>query len=153
MSKAKGTYAVTTTVSVSRSQSEIQEVLEKYGAERFGIMNEKNSGFVMFQYNNMKIQITVNYPSKDDFKHTDQGRLRVASAVKTQYEQARKQRWRAMLLAITAKLELIEIGSSTIEQEFMAFVKMPDGISFGDKAIPLLQEMTKTGKVPLIGMK
>ena len=72
----------------------------------------------------------------------------------TQQEEARsqaiKQRWRALVLAVKAKLEAVEIGISTVEKEFMAFVMMPDGRQLSDHVLPVLGEMVKTGKMPLM---
>ena len=73
---------------------------------------------------------------------------RTASVINTNREQAVRQRWRALLLAIKAKLEAIECGISTIEEEFMAFVIMPDGKPLSSHIIPKLQTMVKTGKMP-----
>ena len=141
-------YAKNTTVSPERSQEEIKRTLRKYGADRFGIMEEKNKGHVMFEYNSLMIQMTVEFPDKSEFEKTDTGKTRLESAIETQFNQAIKQRWRALLLAIKAKLEAVESGISTIEQEFLAFVMMPDGRSLSDIIIPKIHEIAKTGKMP-----
>ena len=45
-------------------------------------------------------------------------------------------------------MEAIECGISTIEEEFMAFVIMPDGSPLSKHILPQLQKMVKTGKMP-----
>ena len=141
-------YAQNTTVSPEKSQEEIKKTLRRYGADRFGIMEEKNKGHVMFEYKGLLIQMTVNFPEKDLFAVTETGKKRVDSAIETQFNQAIRQRWRALLLAIKAKLEAVEAGISTIEQEFLAFVMMPDGRNISEHIIPSLNEIVKSGNMP-----
>ena len=141
-------YAGNTTVSPEKSQEEIKRTLRKYGADRFGVMEEKTKAHVMFEYNNLLIQLTIDLPEKVDFEITDTGKQRSDSAIESQYNQAIRQRWRALLLAIKAKLEAIECGISTIEQEFLAFVMMPDGQSLGNHLIPKIHKIAQTGEMP-----
>lgn len=141
-------YAKNTTVSPERSQTEIKNTLRRYGADRFGIMEEKNQGHVMFEYKGLLIQMTVKFPDKNDFSKTDSGKKRIESAIESSYDQAIRQRWRALLLAIKAKLEAVECGISTIEQEFLAFIMMPDGRNISDHLIPELNKIVLSGNMP-----
>lgn len=144
----KGQYASNTTVSPDKSQQEIKETLRKYGAERFGVMEEKDKAHVMFEYQGLLIQLTIDLPSVDEFSRTENGRSRKSSAIEEAFKQAIRQRWRALLLAIKAKLEAIECGISTIEKEFLAFVMLPNGTSLGDNIIPEIKKISQTGKMP-----
>jgi hypothetical protein len=144
----KGQFANSTTVSPEKSQQDIRETLRRYGATRFGVMEEADKAHVMFEFEKLQIQLTISLPSRKDFETTDAGRSRKSSAVTEAYNQAIRQRWRALLLAIKAKLEAIECGISTIEKEFMAFVIMPDGMSLGDHLIPELHKIAESGKMP-----
>lgn len=47
-----------------------------------------------------------------------------------------------------AKLEAVAAGISTIEQEFLAWVVMPDGSTVGELAIPAIAESYRTGRTP-----
>lgn len=148
-----GKYAQNTTVSVEKSQFEVQRILRKYGADKFGTMEDKDSAYLMFQYNDLMIQITVPLPQIDEFKFTEAGRKRTNKKAEESHSQAIRQRWRALVLAVKAKLEAVESGISTLEKEFMAFVVMPDGKQLGDHLLPELQSMAKTGKMPkLLGI-
>jgi uncharacterized radical SAM superfamily Fe-S cluster-containing enzyme len=102
----------------------------------------------MFEYSNLMIQITITLPKREEFEKTDAGRMRKNSAINEAYKQAIRQHWRSLLLAIKAKLEAVECNISTIEQEFMAFVIMPDGRNLGEHIIPKLKDMSETGKMP-----
>jgi len=143
-----GNYARSTSVSPEKSQEEIKRTLRKYGADRFGVMEEREKAHVMFEYSGLLIQLTIDLPARDQFIKTETGKPRSASSVDTQLDQAIRQRWRALLLAIKAKLEAIECGISTIEKEFMAFVMMPDGRPLSDHILPRINEIVSTGKMP-----
>jgi hypothetical protein len=148
-----GQYANATSVSPEKSQQDIRETLRRYGATKFGVMEEEEKAHVMFEYNRLRIQLTIGLPAKDEFQITENGRKRKQSSVTEAYNQAVRPRWRALLLAIKAKLEAIECGISTIEKEFLAFVVLPDGSQLGDRLMPQIENMAKTGKMPrlLIG--
>jgi len=53
-----------------------------------------------------------------------------------------------MLLIIKAKLEAVEAGVSTFEEEFMAFIALPDGRTVGDFMAPQIDAAYKTGRMP-----
>ena len=141
-------YANNTSVSPEKSQSEIQKTLRKYGADRFGIMEEKTKAHVMFEYSGLSIQLSIDLPDESEFITTESGRDRSKTSIETAYNQAIRQRWRALLLAIKAKLEAVECGISTIEKEFLAFMVMPDGRSLSDHLIPKIHQIVKSGKMP-----
>lgn len=65
-------------------------------------------------------------------------------------EQETRQRWRALSLTVKAKLEAVECGITTLEQEFLAFVVLPGqdktiGEWIIEKALPQIRggEMPK----------
>lgn len=149
----KTAYAAQTTVSVEKSQMEVQAVLRKYGADRFGVMEDRQKAYLMFEFNKLMIQMTVPLPEKKDFSLSESGRARKDSQIEEAYNQAIKQRWRALVLAVKAKLEAVETGISTIEKEFLSFVVMPDGKLLGDHILPQIEEVARTGKMPkMIGI-
>ena len=143
-----GKYAVNTSVSVEKSKEEVTKILRKYGADRFGTMEDREKAYLMFEFNRLMIQITVPLPNLEEFMTTDSGRSRKGTAANDAYEQAIKQKWRALVLAVKAKLEAVDSGISTIEKEFMAFVVMPDGRQLSDYIIPELNNIAQSGKMP-----
>jgi hypothetical protein len=60
---------------------------------------------------------------------------------------ASREGWRALVLAIKAKLEAVEAGITTFETEFLAHIVLPDGRTVGEHAIPKLEE-TLRGEIP-----
>lgn len=74
--------------------------------------------------------------------------LRDLESQNKSWEQACRQRWRALALVIKAKLEAVECGISTIEREFLANVVMPDGSTVGDVIEEQIANAYLTGKMP-----
>lgn len=140
-------YARSTTVSVEHSKSHIQNALRRYGADEFATMESKTDIGVFFQIDNLAIRITAPLPKLEEFVTTETGRERSEQATLTAWEQAVRQRWRALLLCIKAKLEAVETGISTFMQEFLSFVVTPRG-SVGELLIPKIEQLAKTGQMP-----
>lgn len=79
---------------------------------------------------------------------TPTGRDRTEKSQYDAWEQACRQRWRALLLVIKAKLEATECGISSFESEFMANIVLPDGTTAGDFMLPQIAEVYKNGTMP-----
>lgn len=125
-------FAATTSVPVDRTQSEIRRVLERYGATGFMFGQQGQIGAVMFEMANRRIKITVKCPKGDDQKSA----------------QVTRSLWRTLLLVIKSKLECVNSGISTLEEEFMAFIVMPNGQTIGQIALPQIAESYTTGHMP-----
>lgn len=145
-----GSFASNTTVSVESSQREVQRILRKYSADRFGVMEERGKAHLMFSIRGLSIQITFDLPSKEEFSTTDRGRIRKSSQTDAAYEQAIQQKWQSLVLMVKAKLVGIEDGITTIEKEFLSFIVLPDGMTLGDKVVPQLEQMAASGKMPAL---
>lgn len=136
-----GRFAQNTTVSVSKSRAEIEDLLTRHGADTFAIASEPSRAIVMFRLKDRAIRFTVPLPARDadEFKRTPKRRQwRSPEEVHKAWEQACRSRWRALLLVIKAKLEAIELGVSTMEQEFLAFMVTGSGLTIGESLIPQL---------------
>jgi hypothetical protein len=70
----------------------------------------------------------------------------------TWIEAEERRRWRAQLLLVKAKLEMIATGDSTVEREFLADMLMPNGKTVGSQALPALAESYRTGAPPRMPM-
>jgi hypothetical protein len=57
-------------------------------------------------------------------------------------------RWRALLLVIKAKLESVESGIATFEEEFMAQIVLPDDQTVGQWVLPEVARIYETGRMP-----
>lgn len=63
-------------------------------------------------------------------------------------DQVARERWRALVLLVKAKLELVALGISTVEREFLADIALPDGRTVHEAMRELLQRAYETGDMP-----
>lgn len=144
-------YANQTSVSWEKSRNEIEATLMRYGATGFmyGWLGERAA--VMFEMKGRRVKFVLPMPDRDDFAKTPRGRSRVESQVAVHYDQAVRQRWRALLLVIKAKLEAVETGIAEFEGEFLNYILMPDGKTVGEHVRPMIAAAYQTGKMqPLL---
>ena len=121
-------YAENTSVSFERSIAEIMELIRKAGADQVGQMESRETFAVQFTLRDRMVRFRVPFKSIDDMPKYN-GRNQSLSVPQRQglLDQSRRQRGRALLLTIKAKLESIESGIETFEQAFLAHVVMSDG--------------------------
>jgi hypothetical protein len=141
-------YANNTSVSVEKSQQEVQSILRKYGASKFGTMEDHHKAYIMFGYNNLMIQISVDLPKRDESIKTPTGRKRKESQADIAYEQNVKQRWRSLVLLVKAKLVAVSEGLTTIEKEFLGDIILPDGKTISMKIAPQIKKLSESGEMP-----
>lgn len=113
-------YAKNTSVPISRSKAQIEETLLRYGITELGMGVSPRGDGIIFKKEGRLYKINVPNPNQDDYS-TD-----------LQYEQARRQRWRILLLSVKAKLEEIEAGLISFDDQFLAYMALPDGSTVGD---------------------
>lgn len=142
-------YAAATNVSSEKSKAEIESTLRRYGAEEFVSGWDHQKAVIMFKMENRRIRFYLPMPAKDDYRKTPKGRTRSNEwSVDEAWEQATRQRWRALALAIKAKLEAVASGITSFEEEFMSHVVMPNGQNFGTWATPQIAEAYEKKKMP-----
>ena len=104
-------FAASTRVSTEQSRTEIERTLARYGGTSFAYMTTAGKAIIAFEAQKRHIKITMPLPTGDSEKERQESR----------------QRWRALLLVIKAKLESVESGIETLEEAFYANIVMPDG--------------------------
>jgi hypothetical protein len=145
-------YAANTEVPSDRSRSEIERTLKRYGATAFAYAWEGQLATIAFKLSDRQIRFRLPLPDPDaqEFTLTPTGRERSASAAEEAYEQAVRQRWRALALVIKAKLEAVEAGISTVEREFLDAVMLPNGSTVGEWMAPQLRAVYERGTMPAL---
>ncbi len=143
-------YARDTNVSVIRTRNEIERTLERYGADAFAYAAQGNMATVIFAMENRRIRFVLELPDPEEFRYTNHRvpRERTERQQQESYEQACRQKWRALLLVIKAKLEAVSAGISTVEAEFLANIVLPDNATTGEWMIPQIDETYRTGEMP-----
>jgi len=142
-------YAQSTAVPIDRSKSEIERTLMRFGASHFAYGIGDGKATLVFQFNEKRLRFNLTLPDKKAFSTSPAGRLqRSADGVDRAWDQATRQGWRALALSIKAKLVAVTDGISVFEDEFLAWVVMPDGKTVGEHVRPQVEGIYRTGKMP-----
>lgn len=143
-------YAEGTTVSPERSQAEIAENLRRYGASAFLTGYEDNRAMIAFRAHDRSVRFLLDLPAPDDpeFRWTPTHQERKPAARVAAYDAEVRRRWRALALAIKAKLEAVATGIASFEDEFLAYTVLPDNTTVGDSIRAELEQTWRTGVRP-----
>ena len=131
-------YADKTKVPIEKTRRDIERVLQAYKATSFVYgWNRKEAGeeeaVISFIISERKVQLLVPMPIG---------------------EAAQRQRWRAALIVIKAKLEAVSSGMGTLESEFLANIVMRNGRTIGDAILGYgLNEFIASGRLLGTGEK
>jgi hypothetical protein len=146
-------YASDTSVSASASKAEIERIVERYGADQFMSGWTADQAMIAFSMEGRQIRFVLTMPSRSDraFTLTPTGKERAEASVYKEWEQACRQRWRALALVIKAKLEAVESGISVFEDEFMANIVLPGGRTVSEEVRPRIAQAYQSGTMqPLL---
>ena len=112
---------------------------------------DQNRAVIAFHAKGKQVRFLLPLPDRRarEFTHTP-GRqfLRSDGAQQEAYEQAVRQRWRALALVIKAKLEAVEAGITEFEDEFLAHIVLPDGQTVGSWMRPQVERAYQTRLMP-----
>ena len=144
-------YATGTTVSAEKSKVEIEQTLNRYGATRFMSGYDGNKAIIVFEAHNRQVKFELILPAVSQFSGSRRGRgSRSSPQVKHDAEVRRL--WRALALAIKAKLEVVASGIATFESEFLANIVLPSGKTMGEwSEVALEQVYSGQPLPPLLG--
>jgi hypothetical protein len=148
-----GRYARDTTVGQEQSRAEIERTLTRYGADQFMYAWQTGTAVVGFRMHGRMVRFLLPLPDPQDpaFTQYRQGNttyLRVENAARELYEKEARRRWRALALVVKAKLEAVETGITTFEDEFLAHIVLPDGRRVGEWMKPQVERAYLTGGMP-----
>lgn len=131
-------YAEDTKTPVVRSKAEIEKLLRDCGATKFisGWDASKGVDVVQCFIDDRMLRFEILQPDE-----SEAGRLSVA--------QEERRRWRVLVMLVKAKLDAVRSGDSTIEDEFLANLVLPDGKTVGSWARPQIAAVYEEGRMPL----
>lgn len=141
-------YARNTTVNEGKSRLEIETTLKRYGASSFIYGTKDGKALIGFEAGERHIRMTVTMPDLGYFLQTTKGRKVAPKVAEAAQTKAIKQRWRALSLVVKAKLEAVDCGIATFEQEFLAYMVLPGGRTVAEELVPKLAAYYAEGKVP-----
>lgn len=151
-------YAQNTSVSGENSRAEIERTVRRYGATAYGYVWDDSGTRAMIEFRlcdrRVRFMLTMPDPQSDEFAFTPKGKRRQGEVVAKEWEQACRQRWRALALMIKAKLEAVESGIVTLEDEFLAHLVLPNGKTVGEQVVPAAIKAIESGKpMPLLALE
>lgn len=144
-------YAASTSVGADKSRAEIERILQRYGATGFLYGWNQDRAVIGFHMQNRQIKFVLQMPDKKDeafWTTPGQRRRRKESQALRAWEQATRQRWRALALAVKAKLEAVEAGIASFDGEFLPYIVLPGGETVADFMLPQIETAYATGKIP-----
>jgi hypothetical protein len=108
---------------------------------------------IAFRAHGKQVRFLLPLPARDEPQFTTYTRsyrtyARSATEAERLWEQAYRQRWRALALVIKAKLEAVEAGITEFQAEFLAHIVLPGGETVGDWMRPQLEVTYATGRMP-----
>lgn len=130
-------YAEDTKTPTSRSRAEIEGLLRDVGATKLISGWDSDRGLEIIQcfIDGRMLRFEVAQPTE-----VEADPLTVA--------QEERRRWRVQVMLVKAKIDAIRSGDSTIDQEFLANVVLPDGKSMLAWATPQLEAAYESGAMP-----
>ena len=142
-------YAEKTEVSPERSKGEIERTLARYGAGQFAYGTGPRRAMVGFAIDRWYVRFILPLPDPEEptFRRTPTGRIRTREAAKREYDQEIRRRWRALALTIKSKLETVQSGILTFEEEFLANIVLGDGQTVSQHVLPRI-EAYETKQIP-----
>lgn len=150
-------YAAQTTVSVDRSRAEIEHLLERFGASSFISGWDKAQGVasLAFELHGRRFRFRLELPDPDapefvykKINQSDYREKRTPAQQRAAWEQVCKERWRALALLIKAKVAAVDAGITTVEEEFLPSVLLPDQRTVSEWLQPQVARLYETGTLP-----
>jgi len=140
-------FAEGTAVPVEKTRGEIESLLIKHGANGFLSAWQDRSAVIQFRLNGRMLRYAIEIPDPAEFKRNATHSWKVNSAERCQvYADAEhRRRWRALLLILKAKLEIVASGDSSFDREFLADIMLPQGGTVGEKLVPQMPRLLGPG--------
>jgi hypothetical protein len=125
-------YAEGTSTPPERTQMEIQKLVRMKGAQRVGFFSDNDHIILTFQTKERVVKFKVTLPTVDApgarlQKQARASRALYSVALPRVVEAEVRRRWRALLLSLKAKFELVESEIETFDEAFLAQIVTPGG--------------------------
>lgn len=148
-------YAEGTSVPVEKSVGEIVKLVKKAGAERIAQYEEPGAIAVQFFMNDRMLRFRVQFPTWEEMPKRDSGNYRYndipVERRKVKADATRRQRARALLLVIKAKLESVESQVESFDEAFLPNIVMSDGLTVMERIRePLALEYQSGKPMPML---
>jgi hypothetical protein len=134
-------FAESTKVPVTKSRSEIERMLSRHQCQQFGTAVDYLAlkARVQFLAHERIVRFEVALPDPQKYRGG------------TARDQEERRVWRSLLLVIKAKLEAVATNISTFEEEFLAYIVMPNDQTVAALILPHIAESYSTGRPLRLG--
>ena len=144
-------YAENTTVSVEKSVGEIVTLVKKAGAYRIGQVEDVDTLALQFFLNDRLLRFRVDMPTLEQMPSRNaRGTVIPTEQRNRMAAQACRQKARALLLVIKAKLESVESKVETFDEAFLPNIVTPEGLTIAEIALPQIANGYSGGKQPAL---
>lgn len=146
-------YAAGTEVSVEKSRAEIETLLRKHGATSFvcGWDDEQAMSVLVFRLVERHFRLEVRKVDGQNVPAAKIANVAVAhrkARIESWVAGEERRSWRALLLIVKAKLEMIANGGSSAEREFLADMLLPNGETVATAILPGIAKSYASGEMP-----
>ena len=128
-------YAEGTGVPVERSRQEIETLLRRHGATGFATSWDKDRYTLLFDLKKRRVRFDISAPDAKTYRDTKR------------WQAEERRRWRALLLIVKAKLELVASGDTDFDVEFLGNIVI-GGKTIAERLLPQLDEAASHGVLP-----
>lgn len=141
-------YAEDTKVPLEQSIAEIIGMVRKAGAMQVGQMDDGQRYVIMFSLADRQMRFSV--PLVREYTGPRKAGNGREIDQKRWIDQRNRQRGRALMLVIKAKLESVESGVETFEEAFLANIVMSDGATVYERAAERIALEYQSGKPSML---
>lgn len=143
-------FAEGTKVPIETTRAELERLLTRYGAEAVVVGWDGPTSTIAFRLRGRQVKYTIERPALTDsiITHYASGKPRPRNMISEAIAAEYRRRWRALLLIVKAKLELVASGDADFEDEFLAHTMLPDGSTVRDWLDPQLENAYRSGQMP-----
>lgn len=145
-------FAEGTKVPIETTRMELERLLRAYGADAIVMGWDGPISTIAFRLQGRHIKYTIEQPSRAEtvVTHYPSGKPRPGHAFSEAVAAEHRRRWRALLLIVKAKLELVAAGDADFGDEFLAHTMLADGSTVGEWIAPQIDESYQTGRMPAL---
>jgi hypothetical protein len=136
----RSNYVRGASLSCSMIQAEIQQMLAGTGAHGFRVASDHGKAAVSFNCGGRRFRLVLEHAGPDSPGAPAHDPLQPSSRIhesKNAQETAR-QSWRQLSLLIQAKLDAVDSGIVTFDEEFLAYMVMPGGATVFQATAPAI---------------
>jgi hypothetical protein len=151
----KRSYASGTTVTATRTEAEIKDLLASRGVEKIITASQPGEYTMMFEYQGVphKMRLPLPDPSEERFTSYFRSGVRYSrteAASRELFDAEINRRWRALGAVVKAKIVAVEEGITTMDAMFVGEAMTNTGRTVAEEFGPQIRALAGTGRLPAL---